>query len=184
MATRPSVAKTRYSFSIDPERVGPGGHTPKLRDVRLSTGAGSLRNHDVTPPSRKPAARAPRHAGRTKYRVVLAGWIVCFRDTSSRVPASADVDASPKCRKEHNARPSHPECSGSRHHGGPALIRHVRDPGRPSGLHHPPFGDAAVERTEKLLQTSAGRPFILLPQAPARSASSPASCSASASGAT
>ncbi len=34
------VAKTQYSFSTDPKKVGaPSGHTLQVRDVRLSAGA-------------------------------------------------------------------------------------------------------------------------------------------------
>ena len=37
------IAKTQYSFSTDPSRVGaPEGHTVRLREVRLSAGAGFI----------------------------------------------------------------------------------------------------------------------------------------------
>ena len=60
------VAKTQYSFSADPARLGaPEGHTLPVREVRLSAGAGfvvAICGDVMTMPGlpRRPAAEAIR----------------------------------------------------------------------------------------------------------------------------
>jgi len=60
------VAKTQYSFTADPARLGaPDGHTLPVREVRLSAGAGfvvAICGEVMTMPGlpRRPAAEAIR----------------------------------------------------------------------------------------------------------------------------
>ena len=60
------VAKTQYSFSADPTRLGaPDGHTLPVRELRLSAGAGfvvAICGEAMTMPGlpRRPAAEAIR----------------------------------------------------------------------------------------------------------------------------